>query len=161
MPFLEILVEALKGSLSTIWKIAVFVIPLMVLMEFLKEANLIDRLADITAPFARVLGMSKEASMPLMVGLIFGLTYGAGLIIQAAREGKMTKKDLYLLNAFLVVCHAIFEDTAVFAAIGAHALIMFIVRLGLAVIVTLILARYWRGSEQALGSLGKIKPLSS
>lgn len=160
MPFLEILSEALKGSLSTILKIAVFVIPLMVIMEFLKEANLIDRLAVIAAPFARALGMSKEASMPLMVGIIFGLTYGAGLIIQAAQEGKMTKKDLYLLNAFLVVCHAIFEDTAVFAALGANAVIMFFVRLGLAVIVTLVLNRYWRESEP-LGSLGTIKPMSS
>jgi hypothetical protein len=147
MPFWEIMAEALKGSLGTILKIALFVIPLMVFMELLKAANLIDRLAEIISPLARVLGMSKEASMPLMVGLVFGLVYGAGLIIQAAREGKMTLKDLYLLNAFLVVCHAIFEDTAVFAAIGADAVIMFFVRLGAAVIVTLILARYWREGD--------------
>jgi len=150
MPYLEILAEALNGSLSTILKIAVFVIPLMVIMEFLKEANLIDRLAGFAVPFTKALGMSKEAAMPLMVGLTFGLTYGAGLIIQAASEGKMTRKDLYLLNAFLVVCHAIFEDTAIFAAIGAYAWLMFFVRLGLAVIVTLILARYWRESESSL-----------
>jgi hypothetical protein len=50
-----------------------------------------------------------------------------------------------LVSAFLGICHAIVEDTLLFAVIGGSAWIMVTARLLTALVVTLVLARLTRG----------------
>jgi len=57
------------------------------------------------------------------VGIIFGIAYGAGVLIEEARSGRLSWKDIFLINVFLSVCHAVVEDTALFMAVGANGLI--------------------------------------
>jgi spore maturation protein SpmB len=114
-----ILLEALKGSAQSVFKVACIVIPLMVFIEFLKEGRLLDRIVHPLKPLMRFIGMSPAATFPLLVGIVFGLVYGSGLIIQSAQEGTLTRRDSYLLNIFLSVCHGMIEDTTLFLIIGA------------------------------------------
>ncbi len=151
MPVLEILKEAALGSASSIKSIMVIVIPFMVFVEIIKDLNLLDRASGAMAPILRVLGISKGGAIPLMAGLVFGLSYGAGLIIQAAREGRMTPRDLTLVNVFLVICHSLFEDTLIFVALGAVGWIIVVVRLVLAIVITYALARYLTIREKQAG----------
>ncbi|GAW91150.1 nucleoside recognition domain-containing protein [Calderihabitans maritimus] len=90
----------------------------------------------------RIFQLPSEASLPLLAGLIFGITYGAGVILQAARDGHLSKRDLYLISTFLVIFHSLFEDTMLFVAIGANGFILIFVRLILAVGITFIAARF-------------------
>ena len=88
--------------------------------------------------------------MPLVAGLVFGISYGAGIIIQAAREGTLDYRDIYMINLFLVICHSVFEDTILFAAIGAIWLPVLLFRLLLAVIVCMVVARFWPAYPEGL-----------
>lgn len=125
-------------------KIALIVIPLMIVLQFIQELKLLDKCSFLFAPFAKLLGISKHASLPLLAGLFFGIAYGSGVIIQTAKDGLMTKRECYLVIIFLAVCHSFFEDNLLFVAIGANPYILFIGRLFLAFGVTFVVSRLWK-----------------
>lgn len=128
--------EVLKGSLGSVASVAIIVIPLMVIIEFAKHFKIIDKIAPVFVPVLKLWGLPKEAVYPLVAGMIFGISYGAGVIIQSAKEGFLTKRHLFTINLFLVICHSIIEDTMLFVALGAKVGIIVGVRFMLAVIIT-------------------------
>lgn len=132
---IQILEEALKGSLDNMLQIVVIVIPFMLFVEIFRDLNLLDRLTCLLTPLTELLGISKEGNLPLLAGIIFGISYGGGVIISSAREGKFTHNEIYLINLFLIICHSVFEDTVLFAAIGAKWLPILISRFIMAVAV--------------------------
>jgi len=138
MDIILILQEAFWGCLKNIWQIALIVIPLMVAIEIFKDINLLDKMTSFMTPITRLIGLSKEARLPLLAGVVFGISYGGGIIIESAKEGKLTYDDIYIINLFLIICHSIFEDTLLFAAIGAQWLPILVVRLILAILVCMV-----------------------
>ncbi|MBO8126883.1 MAG: nucleoside recognition protein [Firmicutes bacterium] len=141
MEWIDILWEGFSGSLSSVANIATIVIPIMVVMQIAKEAQWLDKIAGLLTPLARLLDLPSKATLPLVVGLVFGLAYGAGVIIQSAKDGELTHRDLYIISLFLVICHAIFEDTMVFVAIGVSGSLLLGSRIILALLFTAIIAR--------------------
>ena len=141
MPYVAIVTEAVAGSLDGIFKIAMIVIPLMVFVEIIQDMNWLDKMTAVLTPVTRLIGISPEAKLPIMAGLVFGISYGGGIIIDSARQGKLTYRDIYLINLFLVICHSLIEDTFLFAAIGARWLPILIVRIFMAVIICWVVAR--------------------
>jgi len=142
---INILKEAAVGSFMSVRQIAVIVIPLMVFMEILKDMGILDRIANLFSPVVKIYGMKKESGFPLVIGIIIGLSYGAGIIFRSAREDNLPKKDLYLITYFLVSAHAVFEDTAIFMAIGASGILLLTTRLLVAAFFTYIASRLIKG----------------
>ncbi len=128
--------EGLFGSLSSVFDIAKVVIPLMIAMQIAKDYHVLDYLSKFIKPVTNFLGMSKESGFPLMVGLVFGLAYGAGVIVQSAKDGNLTRRDMVLLSVFLASCHAVFEDVVIFVAIGANGWLILASRILAGVLVT-------------------------
>ncbi len=87
------------------------------------------------------MGITRPGLLPLVTGVIIGLTYGAGVIIHAIKEHKLGKREVFLILLFLSVCHAIFEDTLLFVVIGANGLIVVVARLILAAVFTYLAYR--------------------
>lgn len=143
--------EAVSGVVYNVGIMAVIIIPVMVILEIAREKKLLDRFALKMAPFLKVFGMSGEASLPLLVGGVFGIAYGAGVIIESAKSGRITWRDLFLVNIFLSVCHAVIEDTALFLAVGANPVVILGGRFLLAVLITFIISRsaWLAGMERA------------
>lgn len=77
-------------------------------------------------------------------GLVFGLAFGAGVILEQVREQEFTKKEITLMILFLCACHAVIEDTLIFIPLGINVLPLLLIRLLTAVILTLLIARLWR-----------------
>ncbi|MGB9826707.1 MAG: hypothetical protein ACPLRU_08540, partial [Desulfofundulus sp.] len=92
------------------------------------------------------LGMSEAAAFPLLTGLIFGILYGAGVIIEEARSGKLSRREIWLLNLFLGLTHAIVEDTAIFVTLGANLAVILGGRLVITVLVIFLIAKCKRDS---------------
>ena len=113
----------------------------MVVMQLAKDYKILDKISTGLDFIVKPFRMSKEATFPLLVGLIFGLSYGAGVILQSAKEGNLTKKDTTLIGVFLIACHAIIEDTLVFAAIGASGWLLLGTRTVMAILVTFVVSR--------------------
>jgi len=130
------------GAMRSVKNLAVVVIPLMILMQLARDYRLMERLLGAFAPVSRALGMSKRASLPLLVGLAFGLAYGAGVIIQASEEEGLSLRDRFLVILFLVGCHAVVEDTLVFVAVGANGWLLITARILAASAITVLCARF-------------------
>jgi hypothetical protein len=96
-----------------------------------------ERVTSKCQPLAGLLQVSKEAVLPLVVGLVIGFSYGSGVIISASKEGNLSMKDRYAIAIFLSICHSIFEDTLLLVAIGASFPWMLGSRLLLAFLVTI------------------------
>jgi hypothetical protein len=133
--------EALTGSIGSVWSMARVIIPVMLVMELAKDLNILDRLAQLLAPLLKPFRISRAGTFPLVVGLFLGLAYGAGVIIEAAKNDRIPWRDLFLINLFLIICHAIVEDTALFMAIGANGPAILGSRMLLAAAVTFAFSR--------------------
>jgi len=141
MDFLLYIKESATGSINSIITMATIIIPLMVVMEILKDSKILDKLSKKMTPLANFFDISNEAVFPLIIGLIFGLSYGAGVIIESAEENNLSKKDLYTLMIFLVACHAVIEDTLLFVVVGASLWFLLGIRVGVAIIISLFASR--------------------
>lgn len=153
---LSILMEATMGSLSSIKQISIIVIPIMIFMEILKDLGILDKIAELFSPLVKVYGMKREAGFPLVIGIVIGLSYGAGIIIQSAKQDKLPKRDLYLLTYFLVAAHAVFEDTALFMAFGVSGIWLFTTRIIVAALFTYAASRWIKVDNEFQKDLNEV-----
>jgi hypothetical protein len=142
-----ILLEALQQATMGIIQLALIVFPLMVLIQVLKDIHIIDIFSKKMSPITRALGMHENTSTTLTAGLLFGLAYGAGVMIQASKEDGVSKKDLTIAFVFLCACHAVIEDTLIFLPLGVPVVPLLLIRLGTAIALTIIVAVVWRRTE--------------
>ena len=138
-----ILLHGITRAFIGIGQLALIVIPLMVVVQIMKDLKWLEAFSQALAPFMRVLGMKTNTSMPFVAGLTLGLAYGAGVMIQAAKEDNVSKKDMTLAFIFLVACHAVIEDTLIFIPLGIPVLPLLLIRLVTAIVLTMIVAYIW------------------
>ncbi|WP_173915646.1 nucleoside recognition domain-containing protein [Halobacillus sp. Marseille-Q1614] len=146
--WMEIILQGLQTAVMGIIQLALIVIPLMIVMQYLRERGWLDRLSDWLAPAAKFLGMERNTSMTLAAGLTIGLAYGAGLMIQAVEEDGVSKKDMFLAMIFLVSCHAVVEDTLIFIPLGIPVWPLLIIRLITAIVLTAAVGYVWNKLER-------------
>jgi hypothetical protein len=137
----EILVEGTLGSLKSIYSIALIVIPLMLFMEIAKAIKLLDLMSHLFKPITRFFSANDHSAFPLAVGLIFGISYGAGVLIKSSEDGMIDGRSMAIISIFLAACHALVEDTLLFVAIGSVGWIIIVVRTLTAVLMTLLASR--------------------
>ncbi|MBP2240305.1 hypothetical protein J2Z40_000860 [Cytobacillus eiseniae] len=144
-----ILLEALEKAGIGIFQLAIIVIPLMIVIQILKDLQWLAIFSKWMAPVTRALGMKENTSTTLAAGLLFGLAYGAGVMIQAVKEDGVSKRDVTIAFVFLVACHAVIEDTLIFIPLGIPILPLFLIRLGVAILLTLIISYIWNRTDMA------------
>ncbi len=143
----EVLLDGLQTAGMGILQLAIIVIPLMILIQIFKDLKWLDVFSRWMAPITRGLGMKENTSTTLAAGLLLGLAYGAGVMIQAVQEDGVSKKDVTLAFVFLVSCHAVIEDTLIFLPLGIPVLPLLLIRLGVAIILTLVVSSLWKRAE--------------
>lgn len=141
-----ILLEAVEKAGIGILQLALIVIPLMVAIQILKDLQWLQKFSKGMSPITRTLGMQENTSTTMAAGLLFGLAYGAGVMIQAVKEDGVSKKDITLAFIFLMACHAVVEDTLIFVPLGIPVWPLFLIRLGMAITLTLIVGAIWKRS---------------
>ncbi|AXM89196.1 hypothetical protein B379_08570 [Anoxybacillus ayderensis G10] len=143
----EIAWTGIEKALYGIGQLALIIIPLMIAIQVLKELKWLDTFSKWLSPFARLLGIRENASLTMAAGLLFGLAYGAAVMIQAVKEDGVSKKDLTLTFLFLVACHAVVEDTLLFVPLGIPVWPLLVIRLVTAVLLTVALSFIWNRIE--------------
>lgn len=138
---MPIYLEPIFGALQQVFKLAIVVLPLMVALELSREYGLLNYLVKLTRPLTKAFKIQEESAFPLLVGLSFGLAFGAGVIIQSAQEGALNRRSLLLVTLFLACCHAVVEDTLIFVQVGANGWYLLALRVTVAMTLTLILSR--------------------
>ncbi|MEA3333606.1 MAG: nucleoside recognition domain-containing protein, partial [Pseudomonadota bacterium] len=103
---LQIAGEGLIGAGQQVLQIALIVIPLMVIMQFLEELKVLEKVSRRLEKVVSVIGISGAGALPLLVGLTLGLAYGAGMIIKYGKDGKLTQREMILIITFLSLNHS-------------------------------------------------------
>ncbi len=141
---LEIVTSALVTATVGVFQLALIVVPVMLFIQVLKDLGVLEGFARLVRPLMRPLGIAPRGAVTMAGGLIFGLAFGAGVIIEQVREQKFEKRELTLMMLFLCACHAVVEDTLIFIPLGIPVAYLLLIRLSIAILLTLLIARLWR-----------------
>lgn len=130
------------GNLGKIFVIVWFV---MLLQKGIDKFNITYYFGIVLHPFLRMLGISADAATTLIVGFCMGILYGSGVILRDAREGRLSKHDIFCSMTIMGVAHALIEDTLLMMLLGASLwgllLWRLVVALTLGVVANIVYAR--------------------
>jgi len=155
-----VLGAAFTGAIFTL-TIAAFLVPALVLYDLLAPLPLFARCGRFLGPWLSRLGMSPPCAVPLAAGFFLGIAYGAGIIIPIAEEKRIGPEELHSLGLFLCTCHAIIEDTLLFALVGARGPGEVATRMLLLAGLRLLLALAVLGGRQTLSVQRGKKPAAA
>ncbi|HCX61557.1 nucleoside recognition domain-containing protein [Sedimentibacter sp.] len=136
------IIGILINLISFIWSITKVLIPIMIIIEIFKDTQLIDRLSKAIKPISNFFTISEKSGVSLLFGMTFGLTIGAGAIIQSVKDYDVDKRSIFLITMFLSVCHALIEDSMIFAGVGANIAALLGARFISAILITFILSKF-------------------
>ena len=117
------------------------ILALITLLKLLRHIGVERLLHALLFPALRLLGIGREAANTIVIGVMLGVSFGAGLLIQEARTGKLTPRDALLAVSFLGLCHSLIEDTLLIMLLGADLSAILWARLLFSFVVIGILAR--------------------
>ena len=126
----DMLFNSVIGAFELSFKVILLITFIIILMDFIKSTKIIQSYQQ-----------KVSTSFSIVAGLILGITYGAGVLINEAKSGNLSKKDILFIATFLMICHSIIEDTLLFVIFGANYWVLIGVRVILAIIVSFFILK--------------------
>lgn len=151
-PFFEILKGWAVGMGWLSLKILAIIVSIMVTIEIMKAFHLISRLIALLQPAVRFMGLDRRVGMLWLTACLFGITYGAAVIVEEAKENEFEPEELTRLHLSIGINHAVIEDPSLFLPLGIGAFWLWVPRLLSAVVAVWFLnlfLRIRRGREAA------------
>lgn len=136
--------HALKTAVTGTLQFSVVIFALMVMIQILRDLRVLDYFSQKLASSMHFLGIPDRGAITMAAGLLFGLAFGAGVIIEQAQKQAFSKRDLYIMLLFLSGCHAVVEDTLIFVPLGIPVWTLLLLRVAVAIVLTILVARIWR-----------------
>ncbi len=135
--FETLIIGSFTSAISLSIKIILLITILIFIMDFIKTRKFIlEGQKNISKGFS------------LTVGVFLGITYGAGILIKEAKSGTISNEDLFYIGTFLMICHAIIEDTLLFVIFGADFTMVIIIRTISAIIFSYLLLQIYKNKHK-------------
>jgi hypothetical protein len=131
--FLSLLQGSIYNAIDLTIKVILLITILIFIMDFIKSREFIKNSQK---------NVSKGFS--ITVGVILGITYGAGILIREVQSGSISKEDIFYISTFLMICHAIIEDTLLFVIFGADFTMVILIRTVAAIIISYFLLKLYQ-----------------
>ncbi|HQL36353.1 MAG TPA: hypothetical protein PLG67_07160 [Bacillota bacterium] len=128
MNWAGVFLETFEVSFSTIFKMTVIIVPLLIGIEYLKEIGWMEKLSAKLRKVSELIELPGEAALGMIVAYSVGLVFGSGVIIRIKKEVEMTRKQINTMFIFIGMCHAVVEETIIFTAVGANGIIVLVSR---------------------------------
>ena len=126
----------LKSSISLAMiltiKVIVLVSSIIFLMAYLKSTKWMQRYQQ-----------KVNSAFSIMAGLILGITYGAGILVHEAKTGALSRKEIFYIATFLMICHSVIEDVLLFVIFGANGWIVVSIRLAMAFVFSYLAVKIY------------------
>ena len=110
----------LQGLLTTSVQIMVIIFLITLGYELLILWRYTSIIKRKTKFIPNAIGLSERAFGPWVVGVFIGIAYTAGILYQYMERGELSHKDVCLTTVFIVLAHAIIEDTMLFVVLGGN-----------------------------------------
>ncbi|RKX18189.1 MAG: nucleoside recognition protein [Candidatus Zixiibacteriota bacterium] len=137
---MEFILQTAFGLLKLMALIFIIIVPLIIILELFRSYGVLEKLTKLISPLTSRLGFEKDSVFPLLAGIVFGISYGGGVLVSEAKKGRIVGNQAFLVALFLALCHAIFEDTLIFIAQGAIWWIVVLTRVATAFMITALVA---------------------
>lgn len=128
LPFLVMFKDWLVSTLKLVLKMATLIFSLSIMQKILAEYGVIRLVAKFLRPLLAVFGLPAKTAFLWIVANILGLAYGAAVMIDESKSGKISQRDINLLNTHISISHSNFEDLFLVSSIGGVWYIILIVR---------------------------------
>lgn len=135
----DLLHTFLAGSLTLLLRMFIIVVPIMVVLELFEGTRPFRVVVRAWACVVRHVGLDERSAAPTLVGFLFGLAYGGGVIVRDVRRHDLGRRQVFIMSVFLSMVHAIVEDSLIFMALGASFFWVVVYRILWAALVTLAL----------------------
>jgi spore maturation protein SpmB len=129
------------------WSLAETMIMMLVVLlalswtlEILKITGILGFMMKALEPILRLAGIRGEAGHLTAIGLLLGISYGAGLVIREARSGAISPRQIFLSCVFMGFAHSVIEDTLLMVSLGADIYSILVGRLIFAITATAAIA---------------------
>ena len=126
-------------QLQSLAMIFVVIAALMTLLRLLKLLGIEKLMGVLLKPILSVLGISREATNLTVVGITLGVSFGGGLLINEAKRGLISPRDIFVAMMLLNLLHSLIEDTLLILLIGADFMTIFWGRIVFSVAVICVL----------------------
>lgn len=143
--FTEMLLAWLRTTTILSAEIFAIIMGLLTLLEIFKALGWIDRMVRTLRPLLRAFGLSDKAGILWMTAAVFGLAYGAAVIVEEAKEGYLSREELEVLHLSIGINHSLIEDPALFLPFGLSAFWLWVPRIITAVIAVRLFT-WWQVS---------------
>ncbi|MBW1753285.1 MAG: iron transporter, partial [Deltaproteobacteria bacterium] len=128
-PMLIMLKSWFVAMLYLSFKIFVIIMVLMIILETMKSFNLIPHLVKILTPLLKTMGLDQRVGILWLTATVFGVAYGGAVIVEEAKEGNLTVRELERLHFSIGINHSMVEDPALFLPLGLSAFWLWVPRL--------------------------------
>ena len=135
----ELLRDFTFGSLDLLIRVFLIVVPIMVVLELFEGTTAFRAVVRAWARVVRHVGLDESSAAPTLIGFLFGLAYGGGVIVRDVRRHDLGRRQVFIMSTFLSMVHAIVEDSLIFIALGAAVFWVVVYRVVWAAAVTLLL----------------------
>lgn len=123
-------------------KIFFIIMLILVTLEIVKALDWIDHIVMAFSPVLRLLGLERRVGVLWITAALFGLAYGGAVIVEEAKRGDLTKKDLEMLHLSIGINHSMIEDPTLFLALGLSPFWLWVPRF-IAAVIAVRLLRLW------------------
>jgi hypothetical protein len=135
-----------KWGISTFFliiKIFLIVMALMITLCLMKAFDIIPFLVKILKPFLKIMGLDERVGLLWLTAVVFGIAYGAAVIVEEAKEGNFSAEELERLHISIGINHSMVEDPTLFASLGLSVFWLWIPRV-ITAIVAVYLFNIWK-----------------
>lgn len=128
-PFSLAMMQWGKDTARLIVQIFCIIMPLMVALELAKAFSIISHISTLTSPVLKIMGIDKSCGVLWLTASVFGLAYGAAVLVEETQTQPFDKEELTKLHLSIGVNHAMIEDPALFLPLGLPVFWLWIPRL--------------------------------
>lgn len=136
---IDLLTTFAGGSFDLLLRVFLIVVPIMVALELFEGTRAFRTVVRGWARIVRHVGLDERSAAPTLIGFLFGLAYGGGVIVRDIRRHDLGRRQVFIMSVFLSMVHAIVEDSLLFIALGAGVLWVVVFRIVWAAVVTVAL----------------------
>ena len=126
--FMTLFKEWVVSTLQVVVKMTVLIYTLAIVQKILAEYGVIRWMSKFLRYFLAFFGLPAKTSFLWIVANTLGLAYGAAVMMEEVESGKVTGRDVDLLNTHISVSHSNLEDLLLLTALGAVWYVMLLSR---------------------------------
>jgi len=109
-------------------KMFLIIMALMILLGIMKSFNIIHHIVRVISPVLKAMGLNQKLGILWITAAVFGIAYGAAVIVEEAKEGNFDRQELEKLHISIGINHSMVEDPALFLTLGLNAFWLWVPR---------------------------------